>query len=605
MGDYSCADNSGPDEYGNDMAEGMSMTRYDLDTEAWLNIIDFTRQGVIAINSEGKIAFINGTAARIVGTDEKSAVGCHIKKLVANTGLLEALKIGHNEQNQRIVINGHMTLANRIVIKKDGKIMGALGIFQDMSELEKLSHELESVKAVNRDLDGVFESVADGLVLVDNKGIVLRINKTYKTMTGISDEEYAGKHVHQLIEEGYIGRSLSDKVIERQAVYSTVDVRNGKELLLTANPVFDEHGNISRVITVARDTTELSNLKNRLAESEAVRNTYYEELKKLHAQMPRTRIIANGPIMKQKIELALHVAQVDSSVLILGESGTGKDLFARLIHRASKRALKSFVDINCGAVPSNLLESEFFGYEQGAFTGALKGGKQGLFELAQGGTLFLDEVGELPLDLQVKVLKAVQNKQIARIGGNKTINLDVRIIAATNRDLEKMVQEKTFRQDLFYRLNVIPIVLPPLRERKEDITPLINEFLLKFNTRYGYQKWIHPDFINCMMSYNWPGNVRELENTIERAVVSCRDDCINLDCVRESGSRYMFNSCTSLSSLKQSREREEKRALEEAYERTQSTRKTAEMLGISQPSVVKKMKKYGIPTNTAEKTRQH
>src|SRR5208282_3189572 len=207
----------------------------------------------------------------------------------------------------------------------------AVGVFQDISEIETLSRELESVKVVNRALDGIFESVADGLVLVDEKGVVLRINEAYKTMTGISDEEYNGKHVIELIKEGYIGKSLSDKVLERKTSYSTVDVRSGKELLLTANPVFNDEGEIIRVITAARDTTELTKLKKRLEESEAARHNYYEELKKLRADLMFTRIIANGPTMKQKIELALHVAQVDSSVLILGESGVGKDLFAMLI----------------------------------------------------------------------------------------------------------------------------------------------------------------------------------------------------------------------------------------------------------------------------------
>ena len=568
-----------------------------LETLEWLNIIDFSNNGIIAIDDKGRIVFLNRTAVRIIGVEEASAVGRRVDEVVHNTGLIEVLISGRSQTKQRMVINGHTIFTNRRTIEKDGKIIGAVGVFQDISEIETLSRELESVKAVNKELDGVFESVADGLVLVDENGVVLRINEAYKTMTGISEEEYKGKHVHELIKEGYIGKSLSDKVIERKTSYSTVDVRNGKELLLTANPVFNDQGHIIRVITAARDTTELTNLKKRLAESEAARHNYYEELKKLRANLMFTRIIANGPVMKQIIELALHVAQVDSSILILGETGVGKDLFAMLIHRVSKRALKPFVNINCGAIPGNLLESELFGYQPGAFTGALKGGKVGRFELAQGGTLFLDEIGELPLDLQVKVLKAVQDKQITRIGGSNIIELDVRIIAATNRDLEAMIREKTFRQDLYYRLNVIPIVLPPLRERREDIAPLINEFLLKFNTRYGYQKWIHKDVINCLYNYDWPGNVRELENAVERAVVSCRSDSITLDCFHGFIHSNLVNSCSNLSTLRKAHELEERQAIEEAYRKTGSTRKTAIILGISQPAVVKKMKKYGISAN--------
>jgi PAS domain S-box-containing protein len=565
-----------------------------LETPEWLKILDVSRNALVAVDVEGNVVFLNQTAAKIVGMDVQQALGRKVNELIPSTGLLEVMKTGRDEANQKMVVNGHVVFANRMVVKQGDAVIGAVGMFQDISELETLSEELESVRAINKELDGVFESVDDGLVLADENGVVLRVNRAYQTLVGIANEEYRGKHVHDLIKEGYIGRSVSDIVIERKARHSIIDIRNSKELLLTGNPVFDEHGNVMRVVTVTRDVTELSALKDKLALSEAARDSYYEELKQLRAQLPFKRIITNCPTLKQRIELALHVAQVDSNVLILGESGVGKDLFARLIHRASKRALRSFVEINCGAVPGNLLESEFFGYEPGAFTGALKEGKRGLFELAEGGTLFLDEVGELPLDLQAKVLRVVQKKQITRIGGTKTISLDVRIIAATNRDLEKMVMENTFRQDLFYRLNVVPIVLPPLRERREDIAPLTTEFLLKFNSRYGYQKWIHPDVIQCFIDYDWPGNVRELENTIERAVVTCREDCITTEALSGFPHCLVVNKRPSISSLRQIRDTEEKQLIVEAYRSTGSTRGAAETLGISQSSVVKKMKKYGI-----------
>jgi PAS domain S-box-containing protein len=580
---------------GNTVASGGNPSAsFQLSNDEWLSVVDFSRYGLVAVDSEGHVVFLNDTAARIIGTDIPSAVGMRMDELVPTTGLIDAMRAGRDEMNQAMMINGHMVFASRMPVRRGDKIVGAVAVFQDVSEVEKLSRELESVTAVNQELDGIFESMDDGLVLADERGVVLRVNKAYKTMTGIADEEYRGKHVHDLVAEGYIGRSVSDIVIERKTRYSIVDIRNGRELLLTGNPVFNDKDQIIRVVTVVRDTTELSELKQRLAESEAARDSYYEELKSLRAQLPYLKIVANGPALKQKVELALHVAQVDSNVLILGESGVGKDLFARLIHRASKRALKPFIEINCGAIPGNLLESELFGYEAGAFTGALRQGKAGLIELAQGGTLFLDEVGDLPLELQVKVLKAIQNKQITRVGGTKTIALDVRILAATNRDLEQMVREKTFRQDLYYRLNVVPIKLPPLRERPEDIIPLVTEFLLKFNTRYGYQKWIHQDVMNCLMNYDWPGNVRELENTVERLVVTCRDDCINLDSLHGFSQSFALSSCASLSLLKEARDQEEKQLIADAYDQTGSTRKTAEILGISQSSVVKKMKKYGI-----------
>lgn len=285
---------------------------------------------------------------------------------------------------------------------------------------------------------------------------------------------------------------MSKLVIERKSRVTIVDIRNGKELLLTGNPVFNENGELVRVVTAIRDVTELSSLTEQLAESEQMKNWHCHELERLRSQQSFRKIITRNPELLQKLEMASHVAQVDSTVLILGESGVGKELFVQLIHRASKRAKHPLIKINCGAIPANLLESEFFGYEPGAFTGAIKEGKLGLFELAQGGTLFLDEIGELPLDLQVKILRVLQDKEINRIGGKKTISLDIRVVAATNRDLTDMVKNRLFRQDLYYRLNVVPILLPPLRRRKEDIFLLVAEFLDKFNRQYSFQKWIEP-----------------------------------------------------------------------------------------------------------------
>lgn len=368
---------------------------------------------------------------------------------------------------------------------------------------------------------------------------------------------------------------------------------------MTGIPVFDENGGLFRVVTAVRDITELSALKAQLAESEQMRERYFKELELLRAKPSSHSLITKNPEMNTKIEMAFHVAKVDSTVLILGESGVGKELIAEMIHRASSRGKGPFIKINCGAIPANLLESEFFGYEPGAFTGASKEGKPGLFELAQGGTLFLDEVGELPLDLQVKVLRALQGREITRIGGKKSITLDVRYLAATNRDLEDMVKNKLFREDLYYRLNVVPLVLPPLRRRKEDIVPLVNEFVKRFNQRYGLQKWISPQAIQVLILYDWPGNVRELENTVERLVVTSHEDEITLENLNEIAPSIAFTRSYPLGegevfSLEGHLALEEKRLLEEAYRKAGSTRKAALLLGISQSAIVKKMGKYGI-----------
>jgi len=303
--------------------------------------------------------------------------------------------------------------------------------------------------------------------------------------------------------------------------------------------------------------------------------------------------------MRERVETALQLAQVDSNVLILGETGVGKELLAQMIHRASKKSQLPFVRVNCAAIPVPLLEAELFGYESGAFTGALREGRKGLFELAEGGTLFLDEIGELPLSVQPKILRAVQDREIMRVGGKKAIKLDVRILAATNRNLENMVKQKEFREDLYYRLNVVPIFLPPLREHPEDIQPLTEAFLEQFNQQFGYRKWIHPEVVRKLKDYDWPGNARELQNLIERLVVTTREDQISIESLHRCFPLKDSIKGEKRSCLKAMLENEERRMLEETWRIARSTRKVSALLGISQSTVVKKLNKYGIVAQNA------
>ena len=489
-------------------------------------ILDSIHNGVIVVNRQGLIVVINKAAAELANCSQEKALGTRVDIVIPSTKLLDIMDTGQAEYNCRLEMANRVVITNRSPIRKAGVIIGAVAIFQDVSDFEEISQKYDVVKEINKELDAIIEALDDGIVVADRNGFILKANHAYQQMTGITAEEFVGKHVRELIKQGYIGRSVTEMVVERNSPVTIVDIRNNKELLLTGNPVYNDKGELVRVVTAIRDVTQLNSLKEQLAETEEIKNRYYLELEHLRSQQPFRKIITNNPEMRQKLDLAFHVAHVDSTVLILGESGVGKELIAQLIHRASKRSTGPFIKINCGAIPTNLLESEFFGYEPGAFTGALKEGKPGLFELAQGGTLFLDEIGEIPLDLQVKILRTLQDKVITRVGGKTNISLDVRIVAATNRDLKKMMQENTFREDLYYRLNVVPMVLPPLRNRKEDILPLINDFLAKFKLQYGYQKWIHPDVMERLLNYDWPGNIRELENTIERLVVTSRGECI-------------------------------------------------------------------------------
>jgi len=563
----------------------------------WQEIFESVHNGIIAINRNREVIIFNRAAAISLNIPQAQAIGAQIEQVISNTHLIQVMENGTEEHNQRFDINDRAIIANRSPIWRGNKIIGAVAIFQDISEFEVLSHQLDTFKTINKRLDAVIESVDDGIVVADAQGIIVRANDAYLHMTGISAKEFVGKHVRDLLKQGYMNKSVTEMVLERRSQVNVMDVRNGKDLLLSGKPVFDDSGNVSYVVTAIRDVSQLNELKGKLAESEQIRDKYFRELEHLRSQQSFKKIITKDPEMQRKLEMAYHVANVDSNVLILGETGVGKELIAQLIHRASKRAKQPFIKINCGAIPPNLLESEFFGYESGAFTGALKEGKIGLFELAQGGTLFLDEVGELSLDLQVKVLRAIQDKEISRIGGKKPILLDVKIVAATNRELEIMVKEKKFREDLYYRLSVVPILIPPLRNRKADILSLAAEFLGKFNRKYGYQKWIHPDVMDAFLEHDWPGNIRELENTIERLVVTYREDCIGIDALVETSLWSLKPFAKDITSLQACVEGEERRLIAEAYRTTGSTRKAATILKISQSSMVKKMKKYKIAVN--------
>lgn len=563
----------------------------------WQEISESVHNGLIVINPDHEIIVYNQAAEKILNIPKKDVIGKKIKQIIPNTELIKVLETGLEEHNQRLIVNNRTIISNRNPIWNGNEIIGAVAIFQDISEFKVLSEQLNK-------LDAVIETLDDGIVVADNQGNIIIANDAYQRMTGITAKEFVGKHVRDLLSQGYMNKSVTEMVLERRSKVNVMDVRNGKDLLMSGSPVYDEAGNVKYVVTAVRDISQLIELEEKLAESEQIKDNYYRELEHLRSQQAYKRIITKDPELRKKVEMAFHVAGVDSNVLILGETGVGKELIAQLIHRVSKRAKQPFIKINCGAIPQNLLESEFFGYEAGAFTGASKEGKLGLFELAQGGTIFLDEVGELSLDFQVKVLRAIQDKEITRVGGKKPIRLDVRFVAATNRDLGMMVKEKLFREDLFYRLNVVPIVIPPLRKRKVDILSLAEEFIGRYNRKYGFQKWLHADVLETFLQYEWPGNVRELENTIERLVVTSAEDCIRIDALADtslqSASQAVKPDCQEISSLQACLEREERRLIFEAYRSEGSTRKAAKLLNISQSCMVKKMKKYNIPVRNED-----
>lgn len=484
------------------------------------------------------------------------------------------------------------------VLNNDGKVVGLL---TRTNLVKGYYRDLQEVKRLNRELNAIIESSYDGFYITDGKGITLRINSAYQRITGIKPEEVIGRSMKELVEKGVYSQSVTLLVLEkRKPVTIMHDIKTGKRVLITGNPVFNEKGEIVRVVTNVRDITELINLKKQLEETRELTERYQLELQELrNRQINFDNIVARSLEMKRILEIASRVAEVDTTVLITGESGVGKEVIARGIHMASKRREGPFIKVNCAAIPENLLESELFGYEKGAFTGANREGKPGMFELADKGTIFLDEIGELPLHLQPKLLRVIQDKELIRVGGADPVKLDVRIIAATNKNLEEMAKKGEFREDLFYRLNVVPINILPLRERKDDIPPLIIHFVNKFNGKYGLNKKISSKAVDYLIDYSWPGNVRELENVIERLIVLTKDDIIepeNLPAsIRGSDSKIGVSYLQGDSvSLKEAVEGVEKNLIAAALRKYGTTRKAARALNVNQSTIVRKAKKYGI-----------
>lgn len=364
---------------------------------------------------------------------------------------------------------------------------------------------------------------------------------------------------------------------------------------MTGIPILDDDGEILKIINISRDITENEKLAQKLRETEEILEWFKNELYRNQVEKSN-HIISSSLKMKKVNELIKQVADTSANILFLGETGVGKSYLSKILHKLSIRRNKPFIQVSCSAIPENLLESELFGYESGAFTGASRSGKMGLLEKAKDGTIFLDEIGEIPMSIQAKLLSVLQEREFYRIGGLNKIELKARIISATNKDLKKLVSEGKFREDLYYRLNVVPIKIPPLRECREDI-PILAKFLLdKFNNKYCTNKILTQDSYNSLSQYNWPGNIRELENLIERLVITCPSREIDSDTIFKNIAldQDLNVKVNNIIPMRSAVEQVEKQLLMQAFEKYKTTRKIAKALKISQSSVVKKMQKYNL-----------
>lgn len=378
-------------------------------------------------------------------------------------------------------------------------------------------------------LTSIFNTSHDGLYVCDKNGYTLLYNEAFLQISGISMElmnTYSTIELHQM---NVVPESCAGEAIETQRSCSTIiNYYNGKKAIVTATPFFNQDQEILFVVSNVRDITEINRLQQELEETRQVNLAFQKALEQIQNGLENNQqFIYRSKSMHQILSMASRFAKNDSPILLLGESGVGKDVLANYIHEKSERG-GDFIKINCGAIPDHLLESELFGYEKGAFTGA-NARKEGLFELAHGGTIFLDEIGDLPYSLQVKLLNVLQDSKIRRLGGTQTHEINIRIIAATNCDLESLVEQKKFRLDLYYRLNVLSITIPPLRERREDIPALLFFYLKKLAQKYKMEKRIDNDVLEKCMEYEWPGNIRELKNLVERMYHMSENRIISLN----------------------------------------------------------------------------
>ncbi|MCA1059940.1 sigma 54-interacting transcriptional regulator [Rossellomorea aquimaris] len=456
----------------------------------------------------------------------------------------------------------------------------------------------ESKKIWNEN-EAILHSLQDDILVTNTDGIILKVSEATGEIYNVKSEDMVGKSVYDLEKEGIFTPLLTPIVLKEKKKITLVQTsKEGKKLLVTGIPVFHEDGELVRVVSYSHDVTELLNMKKYLEDMEDEMERVKSELEILRSRHHYSEgIIATSDEMKRVLQVALQVSEVDVNVLLLGESGVGKSHIAKFIHNKSQRNGGPFIEVNCGAIPESLFEAEFFGYEPGSFTGADRKGKVGLAELAEGGTLFLDEIGELSPSNQVKILKFIQEKQFYRVGGTKQRKVDFRVLAATNRDLEMAVEKREFRQDLFFRLNVVPITIPPLRERTSDIITMIDYFVSYFCDKYQRQRTMDEGVIHQLLIQEWKGNVRELMNLIERLIVTSSNQLIEME---NLPGRYIkhIGDLSELGhdgqSLKDILEAVEEQVLKKARDKHKTTTQMSHSLGISQPSVVRKLKKYKI-----------
>ncbi|MDI6893645.1 MAG: sigma 54-interacting transcriptional regulator [Bacillota bacterium] len=569
-----------------------------------LGVLEAMHAGVVAVDREGRVTLVNAAATVLLGRTRSQLVGRAVAEPMPHAPLSAVLSTGEPVLGRRLELgNGRRVIVNTTPIRLGEQVMGAIAVIEDLTDYEAVARELETTRRLQETLETVLETAYDGIAVVDEEGVLTMVNQAMADFLGVRREDVLGKHCSQVLEGTHLPEVLRRGVGE----YARVENIRGRRYVVSRFPIARDGrvvGAVEKIIF--RNLEELRRLARRLDVLEGQVAYYKGELERSGgARYSLDDIVGASEAMQRLKREVERIAQGSSTVLILGESGTGKELLAHAVHRSSPRRYGPFVKVNCAAVPEELLESEFFGYAEGAFTGARKGGKPGKFELASGGTLFLDEVGDMSPALQAKILNVLQDREIVRVGGTGAIPVDVRVVAASNRDLKALVRQGRFREDLYYRLNVVCLHVPPLRDRREDILPLARHFLARYASLAGIRlPEISTQAAEAMLRHDWPGNVRELENAIERALNLELGDTLEAwhlpDAVAggpalpdpgRSGTAHRFSSAPIRDTLREAESLAISRALEQAGG---NKALAARLLGMSRSRLYEKIKRYGI-----------
>lgn len=476
--------------------------------------LDAADEGVLAVDASGRVTLFNAAAERLTGIQAQSVLGRPVRDVIPNTRLHIVLETGEAELDQIQDTGPTTIMTNRVPVRnRHGEIVGALATFRDIGDIKRLGSEIAELKETRSLLQAIVNSTQDAISVVDENGMGILINPAYTHLTGLTEHDVLHRPATVDIAEG---ESMHLHVLRTGQPVKHVPMKVGagrREVLVDVAPIIVD-GALKGSVAVIHDVSELRSLSDQLDRAQRL-------IRRLDTKYTFDDIVAESHIMREVVGQARRAAATPATVLLSGESGTGKELFAHAIHHAGDRAKRPFISVNCGAIPDTLQESQLFGYVEGAFTGAKRGGQKGCFLESQGGTIFLDEISESNIAVQTKLLRVLQEKEIVPVGASRPVPVDVRVIAATNVDLASLVEKGRFRSDLFYRLHVLPIQIPPLRERREDIPPLLKALLNKLNREYNrHVEGITPEALAVFYAGNWPGNVRELENMLGRAMIN-------------------------------------------------------------------------------------